>query len=94
MSKDEIVELYKSVDKINYDVSFVDDQIRQLEDIHMHASSESGAERMFLGIICSALKYYINASPEGFSDNIIDMVRNVERIYNINSLLDDIIDYE
>ena len=94
MTRDEILELYKSIGKTNYDVEFINEQIRQLEESHMQEGTESSAERMYLGIICSALKYYINASPGGFSNNIIDIVRSIERIYNIDALLDDIIDIE
>ena len=94
MTKEYIVELYTNAEMTNYDVEFTHEQMQQLEEIHMHKSTESSAERMYLRIICSALKYYINTSPEGFQDNILDIVQNLERIYNINELLDDIIEIE
>ena len=92
--KNKIVECYTNSNKVNYDVAFINDQMLQLEELHMHQNVDTSAESMLLGIICSALKYYINASPEGYQNNIFSIVRSLERIYNIDDLLDEIIEIE
>lgn len=94
MTVEDLLNVYNSTTAINYGVEFIDEQLKCLEDLHKMEYIDKQDEIMLLNIILSALKYYLDASPEGFEENIIDLVYRVEDVYNVERLLDCIIELE
>lgn len=94
MTCDKIKEYYDSVDAVNYNVSFIESQLDTLSEINDNECSSSREEVMILTIICSALKYYCDSSPEGYGENILDIVVRLEQIYRIEGLLTVLLEYD
>ena len=63
-----------------------------LEEIKSDGCISAHEEVMSMNIICSALKYYLEASPEGYGEDIMNITERLEAIYNIEDLLEDLLE--
>ena len=83
---------YNSAMSVNYDTNFVTDQLDILQEMKETECESVRDEVMALTIICSALKYYLEASPEGYGAEIINITERLEAIYNIEGLLEELLE--
>lgn len=89
MIKDKVIDCYIDAKPTNYNILFIQSQINNLRDIVVGGSGNGlQDEVMFLNIICSALKYYVTTSVEGFQESIMDIIVQLEQIFNIDGLLE------
>ena len=94
MTVEDLVNIYNSATAVNYGVQFIDEQLECLEEFNASQAKNKQEEFMLLNLIFAALKYYLDSSPEGFEENILDLVFRIEDMYNIEGLLDCIIDID
>lgn len=92
MNKNRILEYYKNVVPVNYTTCFIEEQLNSLEDIRRNDVISTKEEAMFLNIILSALKYYLEASPEGYGEDIIGITDRLEAIYSISGIFEGLLD--
>lgn len=94
MTIENITNSYINQYPINYDINFVTEQLSMLKTRQSNECNRLLDDEMIISIILSALKFYILSSPEGFQDNIIDIIVNLEQIYGLDGLLEKILDIE
>lgn len=94
MMRDKILNKIRDVSAINYDTHFVNEQLIALEEIKRDNVISSGDENMHLTIICSALKYYLEMSPMGYSDDIINIIDRLEATYGVEGILESLTEEE
>jgi len=92
MIKNELVDKYKNAVAVNYEVSFIREQLDVLLELKENECMSAHDESMALTIICSALKYYLEASPEGYGEDIIEITERLEAIYNMSGILEDLLE--
>ena len=86
MNKDKFFQYLNNARPKNYGVDFVNTQLQTLEEMKANECMNPEDERMSLDIICSALSYYLNTSPEGYGEDIIKIVERLETIYGLDNL--------
>ena len=87
--KEKIIRCYQDAKPTNYNILFIKSQIDNLRDRVFDSSMKStNDETMLLSIICSALKYYVDTSVDGFQESIMEIIIQVEQIYNIDGLIE------
>ena len=94
MTLEDITDFYRNAKPINYNTKFIDEQLETLNSMHDAGLSSAQGMVSCLSIISSALKYYINTSINGYSDNIMSIVHKLEQIYNINDLIDSLVEID
>ena len=92
MNKKDLLIKYANVVPVNYEVDFVKEQLDILQELKRTECIAAYDEKMSLTIICSALRYYLEASPEGYGEEIINITERLEAIYNIDDLLEDLLE--
>lgn len=94
MTIERFIDIYVMSKPVNYGVQFIDEQLRILTELHADRLHCSKDEMMYLNIISSALKYYINTSVEGYSEDIFKIVDMISVLYNFEDLLVRILETE
>lgn len=92
MTTDEFVYKFNTSEPVNYDIDFVREQLDVLDSLHRNSVSSIREENMILNITCSALKYYLDTSPEGYGEDIINITDRLELLYDMTGLFESLLE--
>ena len=90
-----ILNRYRIVAPVHYSQKYIQSQIDILRERSVIGEiGNTRGEMMFLDMICSLLKYYIKTSVTHYQTLIVDIVVDLEQIFNIDNLLEKILEIE
>lgn len=85
---------YRNAEAYNYSDSMVKNAERELAELIRNESNDSFLINMYLTTLLSKIKYCVQTSTVAYSNTIIEIVFELERIFKIDNIIDKLLGEE